>query len=162
MHLWAVGNYNRHFSLFPDIDNEWKIMIFLCFIRESQSLLDPVLLKGLGWKGILVTGSEMKGRGQERCSHSQAQYGCNTVWICVCVHIYASVCIYICLQIYRYIFICMYLNFYFYSIYALVQPFVCNLSSSCQYTGTVFVVCQSIYLLGPWSLLWKVHGNISV
>lgn len=60
--------------------------VFLFFLVLCQSLLGPVLLNGLGWKVSLVTGSEMKGRGQER--HSQAQHGDIAMWNCV--HVFYS------------------------------------------------------------------------
>lgn len=66
---------------------------YIFYERASQSLLGPVLLKQLGWKVISVTGSEMKGRGQEHCSHCQhdgpAVQKC--AWVYAGMHVCLSV-----------------------------------------------------------------------
>lgn len=136
----------------------------MLYKRDSQSLLGPVLLKGIGWKVSLVTGSEMKGRGQERCSHSQAQHGGIAVWncvhiyICLCMHVRVCLCMYI-LSAQRVswfvflLYLCS-LNRCVFSAFATFSLLV----SSCL--SAVFAVLQSVCLLGPWRLLWKVDCNI--
>lgn len=99
----------------------------------------------------------MKGRGQERCSHSQS-----TAWWHCYVELCACVCQYICLHMY----ICLHngsLDLYFYHICALWTSvlsvhflFLCPVAlAQCLQCVRVFV------FLGPWSSLWRADSNIS-
>lgn len=118
--------------------------------RESRSLLGCVLLKRLPLKKIsLVTGSEMKGRGQERCSHSQAQHGGTAMRVCACIFV-CRVSVSIC----------------FSTVSALLGPAVSAfatfslLESTCF--SALFVVCHSVCLPAPWSLTMEEFTVISV
>lgn len=147
-------------------DDSWSAFVFVFFRdfrtfykRDSRRLLGPrVMEEAVGWKVSLVTGSQMKGRGQERCSHSQAQRGGMAMWNCV--HVSVSVCLYSheSVHVALFVLICVFspalvVFWWIWTFYLLASPNLC----------TRFVVCQSICLsLFQFALEnWWKYLNIS-